>query len=103
MGIAYIIVGLLVALIAGYCIGKAQAEITHLRAEIKHLQAEITHLREQIASLEAAQAKHLPYRSAEEIENATAAILRMKFESDFHSDVIDNALAHLQKARSGKG
>ena len=96
MGIAYIIIGLLVALVAGYCIGKAQAEITHLRTEI-------THLRERIASLEAAQAKHLPYRSAEEIENATAAILRMKFESDFHSDVIENALAHLQKARSGKG
>jgi hypothetical protein len=75
------------ALVAGIVIGLTYAEIKHLR--------------ERIAALEAAQAKHLPYRTAEEIEDATAAILTMKFKNDFNGEIIDNALAHLQQARNG--
>jgi hypothetical protein len=77
----------LAALIAGIFIGKAYAEFKAMR--------------ERIASLESAQAKHLPYMTADEIEEATAAILAAKFKTDFHGELLDNALAHLQKARNG--
>jgi hypothetical protein len=38
----------------------------------------ICDLKKRVGTLEAAQAKHLPYRTADEIEDATAAILRIK-------------------------
>lgn len=69
---------------AGIAIGKAHSEFRHMR--------------ERITALEAAQAKHLPYRTAEEIEDATAAILTAKFKNDFNGELLDNALAHLQQA-----
>ncbi len=78
----------LAAFIAGIAIGMIYKEAKHMG--------------ERIAALEAAQVKHLPYRAAEEIEDATAAILRIKFETDFRQEVIDNALEHLQMARTGK-
>jgi hypothetical protein len=58
-------------------------------------------LNQRISRLEESQAKHLPYKTAEEIEDGIAALLTLKFHSDVRSDFIDNALAHLQKARGG--
>lgn len=78
---------LIAALVAAYFIGK--------------LQADNNALRERIRRLEAAQAKHLPYPTADGIEDATAAILRLKFEADFRQELVENALAHLQSARAG--
>lgn len=75
------------ALLAAYFIGK--------------LNAENKGLKERIQRLEEAQAKHLPYPTADGIEDATAAILRLKFEADFRRELVDNALAHLQQARAG--
>jgi hypothetical protein len=60
-------------------------------------------MRRRIKLLEEAQAKHLPYRTADEIEDATAAILNMKFRTEFNQEMIENALAHLQAARQGNG
>ena len=62
----------------------------------------IKSLTNRIVRLEAAQAKHLPYRSADEIEDATAAILRIRHEAQFNLDLVDNAMAHLQMARNPK-
>ena len=87
--IVLVTVLILIALSAGIAIGMTYAEIKHLRVRI--------------AALEASQAKHLPYRTADEIEDATAAILRIKFEADFRQELVDNALAHLQQARGGNG
>ena len=61
----------------------------------------ITNLQRRIETLEANQAKHLPYKTADEIEEATAGILKAKFENDFRGELLDNALAHLQLARDG--
>jgi hypothetical protein len=80
---------ILAALIAGIAIGLTYAEIKHLRERIK--------------ALEASQAKHLPYHTADEIENATAAINALQFELDFKKGLLDNALAHLYNARNGRG
>lgn len=82
-----IAIALIIAFAAGIAIGRAHAEFRHMR--------------DRIAALEASQAKHLPYRTAEEIEDATAAILTMKFKNDFNGEIIDNALAHLRQARNG--
>jgi hypothetical protein len=84
-----IILSILAALVAGIAIGMTYAEIKHLR--------------DRISVLETAQVKHLPYKSAEAIEDATAALLIAKFKMDFNQDLLDNALAHLQHARVGKG
>lgn len=82
------LIAIIAALAAGYYIGKERAEIKNLR--------------ERLARMEAAQAKHLPYPTANGIEDATAALMRLKFEADFRQDLIDNALSHLQYARNGR-
>jgi hypothetical protein len=87
VNILFVILAILIALLAGYAIGKTHAEIKCLR--------------ERIASLEDAQAKHLPYRTNDEIENSIAALLTLKFQQDLKTEFIDNALGHLQNARSG--
>ncbi len=88
-GIALVTVLILAALVAGFAIGMIYAEIKHMR--------------ERIIALETAQAKHLPYKSAEAIEDATAALLTAKFKMDLNQEFLDNALAHLQMARNWKG
>ena len=75
------------ALAAGFAIGKTYADIKCMR--------------ERISALEAAQAKHLPFRSADEIENGIAALNYIVFDEDLKRERIQNALAHLQNARSG--
>jgi len=64
-------------------------------------QARTAEIERKIEELSAAQAKHLPYSTAEEIENSVAALLRLKDEADFRQDLIENALNHLRKARNG--
>jgi len=54
-----------------------------------------------ITELEAAQAKHLPYRTAEEIESALAALWKVRNESEVRLDLIDNSISHMQLARNG--
>jgi hypothetical protein len=82
-----IALALIVTFVAGIAVGSARAEIKNMRTRI--------------TALEAAQAKHLPYRTAEEIEDATAALLTAKYKMDLNQEFLDNALAHLQNARNG--
>jgi hypothetical protein len=82
-----IAIALIITFAAGLAIGKTHSDMRHLR--------------ERIVALEAAQAKHLPYRTADEIENATAALNAMQFDLDFKKSLLDNALAHLLQARGG--
>jgi hypothetical protein len=49
-----------------------------------------------------AQAAHLPYLAAEEIENGLAALWILKRELDLKEELVENAIAHLQAARGGK-
>jgi hypothetical protein len=88
-GLALITLLVLAALMAGIAAGL-------MYAEIKNQARRIT-------ALEANEAKHLPYKTAEEIEDATAALLAAKFKHDFNGELLDNALAHLQQARNGNG
>ena len=46
-------------------------------------------------------ARHLPYRTAEEIENGLAALWILKRELDFKESLVENAISHLQAARGG--
>lgn len=90
------IVAIVVALIAGICLGG-------LMNEFRHMLKQIEQMGKRIEQLEQSQVKHLPYKTADAIEDACAAILRLKFENDLRGDFIDNALAHLGKARNGNG
>ena len=75
--------------------------LAHLRMALVSGDQRLTELEQKVAGLSAAQAKHLPYRTADEIENATAALLKLKFEQDFRAELIENALGHLKTARNG--
>ena len=44
--------------------------------------------------------KRLPYKSADSIENATAAILSVMQEHHWEGERLQNALSHLQQARN---
>jgi Na+/H+ antiporter NhaA len=88
MSSLFITIAILAALIAGFAIGR--------------LYAEMQHMRERIVTLEQAQAKHLPYRTADAIEDATAALNSLQFELDFKRDLLDNAISHLKQAREGR-
>lgn len=83
-----IALAIIVALAAGFGVGKIYSEYQHMR--------------ERIVALEAAQAKHLPYRTAESIEDAEAAIVKAMCEVRFNNELLENALAHMQIARGGK-
>lgn len=83
----YIALALIVTFTAGIAIGQAHSEFRHMR--------------ERIAALEASQARHLPYRTAESIEDAEAAIIKAMREVRFNNDLLENALAHMQSARNG--
>jgi hypothetical protein len=73
----------------------------HLRTHLHRTESRLSGLEATLEKLQEAQAKHLPYRTADEIEHATAALLKLKFEQDFRAEMIENALAHLHLARSG--
>ena len=49
-----------------------------------------------------ATAAHLPYVTAEEIEDGLAALWKLRFEIDLKQELVDNAIAHLQLARGGR-
>ena len=81
---------LAIGLVAGLIIG---AGATGLYGTVRNQE-------QRIRMLEQAAKKHLPYATADEIENATAAILALKFDLDIKQDMVDNALAHLRGARN---
>jgi hypothetical protein len=87
--VTYLAIALIVTLSAGIAIGMIYAENLHLRREN--------------AALKEAGAKHLPYPTAEAIENTFAALNAMEFEIAFKKELLDNARAHLGNARNGKG
>ncbi len=89
---------IITALVCGVLAGWSLA---HLRLQLAGSEKRLGELEKTIQTLQAAQAKHLPYKTADEIENATAALLKLKFESDFRGELIENALSHLQVARNG--
>ena len=64
-----------------------------------HFHHRLIDTEKRVGQLEAAQVKHLPYRTADEIENSIAAILYMKQDADRKAELIENALNHLQLAR----
>jgi hypothetical protein len=88
VNILVVTLSILIALFAGFAIGKTYTDIKCLR--------------DRIASLESAQAKHLPYKTAESIEDAEAAIIKAMREVHFNSELLENALSHMQIARNGK-
>ncbi len=58
--------------------------------------------RERITKLEAANKSHLPFHTASEIENATAALLLLESQKNFDLEYIENALSHLRQAREDR-
>lgn len=65
--------------------------------------ATICALTRRVKELEqASDRRHLPYKVADEIEDATAAILKLEHEMQFRKELIENALNHLRKARNNK-
>jgi len=67
------------------------------------LLATIGRLQDRIRILQEAAQKRLPYRSADEIENAMAALNAIQFDLNFKQDMIDNARTHLAAARNPDG
>lgn len=59
-------------------------------------------LLKRIEQLEQASKKRLPYQTAEELEHSLSALIVLKDELDFKVSLVDNAMAHLQKARGGE-
>jgi hypothetical protein len=94
--LALTIIALVIGLFAGW-------SAAHILAYLRKTDQRLSDLEKTIQDQQASQAKHLPYKTADEIENATAALLKLKFETDFRTEMIDNALSHFQMARSGNG
>jgi flagellar biosynthesis/type III secretory pathway chaperone len=63
----------------------------------------IHRLEQRIHQLEQSSAKRLPYKSADEIENGIAALLYTIQDTNLRNDMLQNVLAHLQKARNPEG
>jgi hypothetical protein len=59
-------------------------------------------LTKRISDLEKANHHRLPFRTAEEIEDATAAILKAMREIEFDKSMLENALGHLKNARNNR-
>lgn len=60
-------------------------------------------LEKRIADLEeVSNKKHLPYKVAEEIEDAMAGLINYEFDLQITKERIDNVLNHLKKARNNK-
>ena len=60
-------------------------------------------LEKRIADLEdLSNKKHLPYKVAEEIEDAMAGLIHYEFDLQITKERIDNVLNHLKKARNNK-
>lgn len=55
-------------------------------------------LKHRVEALEQANAQRLPYRAADEILDAIAALVKDEAEQDFHRELIRNAAGHLQNA-----
>lgn len=83
------------ALVAGWA-------AKHIYQMGQDMTARLIDAEKRISQLEQAQVKHMPYRTADEIENSIAAMLRLKNELDFKVELFDNALSHLQQARNPK-
>lgn len=85
----------IVALVAGWA-------AKHIYQMGQDMTARLVDAEKRIGQLEQAQVKHVPYRTADEIENSIAAMLRLKNELDFKVELFDNALSHLRQARNPK-
>ena len=81
------LIALLAALVAGIFIGGLWNDLRNLRDRMKRMEEN--------------QAKHLPYKTADEIEDAIAALMRLEHELTFKRELLDNAFAHLKLARNG--
>ena len=57
-------------------------------------------MEKRLAKLEADLPKRLPYKTADAIEDAEAALIKFIREVEFNKSILDNALAHLQHARN---
>ncbi len=75
--------------------------ISYLVQDQRALKERLTQAERQIEAMLAAQARHLPYSTAEEIENSLAALWRVRGEIEFRAELLDNAISHMQKARGG--
>jgi hypothetical protein len=92
------------AFIAGLIIGggtySLYSTIHRQNERIHSLYTTIRPQNERIRKLEQASAKRLPYQSADEIENGIAALLYTMQDLSLRKDMLENALAHLKKARN---
>jgi hypothetical protein len=60
-------------------------------------------LEKRIADLEeTSNKKHLPYKVAEEIEDAMAAIIHWQYERKMDNEWLENAMNHLKNARNNR-
>ncbi len=78
--------------------------VTRLQHDYEQRQRELT---DRIAKLEeASDRRHLPYKTAESIENAEAVVIRRmqnrKAEFDFANAEDENLLGHLKNARNNR-
>ena len=85
--------------VLGLVIGCASTALYYQR---RALEARVAELEKQNEKALAANRDHLPFKTAEEIENATAAFILLQHELDFKQSLMDNLGAHLRKARENK-
>jgi len=70
------------------------------KRNINNLSSQVTELVDQVKEMQQAGPQRLPFKSRNEIENAIAAINYLYFDRKLENEAIENALAHLLKARN---
>lgn len=79
----------------------ALAAAWHLLTEWQHMARRVEIAERRIRELAEARQRHLPYKTADEIENALAALWRLQGELELKAEFVENAIAHLRLARNG--
>jgi len=74
--------------------------VRYFKTRMDNLSAQVSELVEQIKELQQDGPQKLPFKSRSEIENGIAALNYLLFNSRLDQDAIENALAHLLKARN---
>lgn len=70
--------------------------------EIEAVKVEIQKLKDENEKLMQANRSHLPYNTAEELENVLAGIVVLRQDLDIKTTILDNIEAHAKMARENK-